>query len=156
MIALTDSSAFRSASAALIATGAASAPRSMTWQVMPALPAALVIDRTYQAVASSAVAVTTASTGGGAPGGRAEMPAVTDSRIRAPSSLPESTAAVIGRPFQGLQRSAADRRTADGSHWLLPDGHRAIACRTAAVIWSARAVISSTLATIPARSARRT
>ena len=66
-------------------------PRSSTSQPIPALAAAEAIDRTYQALASSSVAVTTVSRGGRCAAASSAAAAAVPARISAASSRPDRT-----------------------------------------------------------------
>jgi hypothetical protein len=95
MIPCTDASALHSVSAARIRATVSSGcavTRSITSQPTPTLAAAAASDRTYHALASSAVAVTTAS--------RGARPAAVSSAARA--AVPARISAASSRPDSGL------------------------------------------------------
>jgi hypothetical protein len=91
MIPATVGSADSALSWAAMPSAVACGPRSSTSQPIPALAVAEAIDRTYHALASSSVAVTTDSRGGwcaaASPAAAAAVPAL----ISAASSRPDST-----------------------------------------------------------------
>ena len=64
---------------------------------MPTLPAALAMDRTYQALASSVVAVTTASRGAVPAADRTAARSATSARIAPASSFPDRD--IVPRAF---------------------------------------------------------
>jgi hypothetical protein len=76
--------------------------KSVTSQAMPALTAVLASDRTYQALASSAVAVTTASRGVRPAAVSSAARAAVAARISAASSRPDSSRAASSRPYKEL------------------------------------------------------
>ena len=76
--------------------------KSVTSQAMPAMTAVLARDRTYQTLASSAVAVTTASRGGRPAAVSSAAWAAVAARISAASSRPDSSRAAISRPYKEL------------------------------------------------------
>ncbi len=90
MIPFTVGSADSALSWAARPAAVASGPRSSTSQPIPALPAADAIDRTYQALASSSVAVTTVSRGGRPAAASSAAAAAVPARMSAASSRPDS------------------------------------------------------------------
>jgi hypothetical protein len=84
-------------------SGVAVSPRSTTEQAMPVLSAARAMERTYQALDSSAVATTTASRGGVPAAVRSAAAAATSARMAAASSVPPNVA-VIGPARPGRRR----------------------------------------------------
>ncbi len=91
MIPATVGSADSALSCAAMPSAAARGPRSSTSQPIPALAAAEAIDRTYHALASSSVAVTTDSRGGWPKAARTAAAAAVPALISAASSRPDST-----------------------------------------------------------------
>jgi hypothetical protein len=87
------------ASTSSISPGDAAGPRSSTSHAIPARPAADAIERTYQALDSSSVALTTASRGG--------VPAAVSAAAR--SAVPERMLAASSLPGSQLTRSARAR-----------------------------------------------
>jgi len=98
MIPSTVGSPLSAASIAKIESGAAPGPRSETSQPIPALPAAVAIDRTYQALAGSSVAVTTVTRGG--------RPAADNSA--AATAVPPLISAASSRPDSNLAEATGD------------------------------------------------
>ena len=82
--------ALSAASCAPMPAAVACGPRSSTSQPIPALAAAEAIDRTYQALASSSVAVTTVSRGGRRAAASSAARAAVPARMSAASSRPDS------------------------------------------------------------------
>lgn len=97
MIPLTVSSVLSDASLSRIRAGPASAPRSTISHMIPDFSAARAIERTYQALDSSAVATTTASFAGAPAAASSAARPVASDRMDAASSLPDSTRALIRR-----------------------------------------------------------